>query len=169
MKPGEAGKRPSSGFWPLGLLSFLRICHFSKRTQASYARSFSPPVHEIQLVYGTSRPVDTSELVHLSRPPIFVICPFFVPMLSHLGLTVFWSGTFAHIVFPTFSRFCNINHNALQLVYLDEIRIPTGHFLLSPSLFSIKPFCPTRASVGKLHLLLMIILPRISPADQQLS
>ena len=61
MKPGEAGRRPSPRFWLLGLRSFLRICHFSKGTQASYARPFSPSVHEIQLVHSTSRPVDTSE------------------------------------------------------------------------------------------------------------
>ena len=61
MKPGEAGRRPSPRFWLLGLRSFLRICHFSKGTQASYARPCSPSVHEIQLVHSTSRPVDTSE------------------------------------------------------------------------------------------------------------
>ena len=46
---------------------------------------------------------------------------------------------------------------------------PPGNFLLSPSLFSIKSFCSTRAFVGKLNLLLMVILPHISRADQPLT
>ena len=71
-----------------------------------------------------------SERCSSIRSPFFGVNTFFEPVPSRLGRTIFWPGAFAHIVIPIFTRLLisstTLTNNALQLVYLDEMEIPTA-------------------------------------------
>ena len=60
-------------------------------------------------------------------------------------------------------------NNALHVVCLDEIGIPTAREFFVVYLVIFNQTCPTQAFVGKPNLLLMVILPHISRADQPLT
>ena len=83
-----------------------------------------------------ARPVDTSERCSSISSSHLRDMSNFRTHGSHLGIAVFWPGTFSHIVFPSFTRLSILISNALHLVHLDEIPTAWEFFVVSLVIFN---------------------------------